>query len=284
MKELKIGGFDHMNSQPDISARQEEINTLKLDKLSNRVTIISIIIPCIIGAVLIFAYLGMKETVIDVNKKKQNKIIEITKQFGEKTNSFDLKLAKINSMLEKTLPRIEEKIKKLDASVSKLSSTKADKKKVKSSIAKLNKDNSKYKALTGRIEKKSIENQKLFNESMDKLEARMADLGKKLDAQLIKMDEYETLVATTSKNLSILEKRFDEFKKNALTNKTLVAKLDRMNNRFNAKLDKLELKLSKSSKKSKAGSAKKIVPKGKTTPGAKGKSSQAPIVEEVLDE
>ena len=51
--------------QGSASIYHEEINTLKIEKLSNRVTIISIIIPCLISAILIFAYLDMKERVVD---------------------------------------------------------------------------------------------------------------------------------------------------------------------------------------------------------------------------
>ncbi len=63
--------FDSDNEITD-SIYHQEINSLKIDKLSNRVTIISIIIPCLIGAILIFAYLDMKERVVgaDLTKKK----------------------------------------------------------------------------------------------------------------------------------------------------------------------------------------------------------------------
>ncbi|MCP3898534.1 MAG: hypothetical protein GY707_02240, partial [Desulfobacteraceae bacterium] len=54
MEELKIDGFDAENDQSGIVAHREETNTLRLDKLYNRVTIILIIIPIIIAAILIF--------------------------------------------------------------------------------------------------------------------------------------------------------------------------------------------------------------------------------------
>ena len=38
---------------------QQEANTLKIEKLSQRVTIISVIIPCIIIAILAFVYLDI---------------------------------------------------------------------------------------------------------------------------------------------------------------------------------------------------------------------------------
>ena len=53
------------------SGYHQEINTLKIEKLSNRVTIISVIIPCLICAILVFIYLDMKERVVDVDETKK---------------------------------------------------------------------------------------------------------------------------------------------------------------------------------------------------------------------
>ncbi|MCP4023065.1 MAG: hypothetical protein GY729_14585, partial [Desulfobacteraceae bacterium] len=90
------------------SSYHEEINTLKIDKLSNRVTIISIILPCIIGAIIVFAYLDMKERVVDVDTTKQNQVEQIAKLLDEKLNTMDLKIAKNSFEIEKKLPEIEK--------------------------------------------------------------------------------------------------------------------------------------------------------------------------------
>lgn len=282
MKELRIGGFDHDDNKSVVSEHKEEINTLRIDKLSNRITIISIIIPCIIGAILIFAYFDMQETVIDVNNEKQTKILEITKQFEKRTNALDVQLAKIQSMLETTLPEINKKITKLEGTLAKLSSQKADKKKTGKNIARLNSVTSKYKTALGKIEKENKNNQALINDAKTKFEINIADIDKKLDAESLKMSEYENSVATTLKNLSILEKRYNEFKKNALTNKNLDKKLDKMSQTINTKLDKLEQKIITSSKSAQSNPVpKKITPK-KKAPETPPKDE--PIVEEVLEE
>jgi chromosome segregation ATPase len=271
MKELKIGGFDHDDVQSPASSHHEEVNTLKIDKLSNRVTIISVIIPCIIGAIIVFGYLGMQETVIDVNNEKQSKILEITKQFEKKSNALDVKLAKMQSMLDKTLPEINKRIKKLDANLAKLSSKKADKKTVSKDIAKANANSAKYKAQIDSIEKATQSNTLLINDTISKYSADIAEVEKKLSLELTKIEDYETTVATTLKNLSILEKRYDEFKKNALTQKTLKKELDSMNKAIDRKLGSLTLKIAEPSN---------------ATPQSKPKENivDAPIVEEAIEE
>ncbi|MCD4744157.1 MAG: hypothetical protein K8R67_16980 [Desulfobacteraceae bacterium] len=282
MKELRIGGFDHEDNKSVVSEHNKEINTLRIDKLSNRITIISIIIPCIIGAILIFGYFDMQETVIDVNNEKQTKILEITKQFEKRTNALDVQLAKIQSMLETTLPGINKKITKLEGSLAKLSSQKADKKKTGKDIAKLNSVTSKNKTALGKTEKEIKKNQSLINDTKTKLETNIADIDKKLNAESLLISEYENSVATTSKNLSILEKRYNEFKKNALTNQTLDNKLDKMNQTINTKLDKLEQKITTTSKKAQSNPVEKKVTPKKKAPETPPKDE--PIVEEVLKE
>ncbi len=283
MKELNIGGFDQNDELNSVSPHQEEINTLKIDKLSNRVTIISVIIPCIIGAIIIFGYLGMQETVIDVNTEKQNKIIEITDQFAQKTNALDVKLAKLESILDKTLPQIEEKIKKIDASIAKLSSKKADKSKTSKDIAKLNTANSKYTALINKIEKTSKATNVLATDAKTKFEADFLKLDGKFNSAITKINEYENLVATTSKNLSILEKKYDEFKKTSLTKSTFDTKLNKMDQVFTSKLDNLEQKLSKKIKSTpvqKAASPQKQTPPKTTGNKVDDKSIEEEAIEE----
>ncbi len=275
MKELKIDGFDHLDDKAfAASPHQEEINTLKIDKLSNRVTIISIIIPCIIGAIIIFGYLGMQETVIDVNNQKQNKIIEITDQFAEKTNALDVKFTKIKTLLDKSLPKITKQIKQLDASIAMLSSKKVDKTKFDNDLKKINKINLQYKDLANQIKKINNSNNTLIADLKTKLYADIAKTNTKLDKATKMMDEYETLIATTSKNLSILEKRYDEFNKGSINKSQLNSELVKINKAFASRLKNLENKLLKkinSSVKTAVKSHKSNKP-----------SNEQPIEEEII--
>ena len=88
---LKDFNPDNQDMDGDVeitdSIYQQEINSLKIDKLSNRVTIISIIIPCLIGAILIFGYLDMKERVVDVDITKNSQFEKISQQLEEKEYS-----------------------------------------------------------------------------------------------------------------------------------------------------------------------------------------------------
>jgi Zn-dependent M16 (insulinase) family peptidase len=98
----------------------EEINALKIDKLSNKVTIISIIIPVMIGAILVFAYLDMKEQVVGVNQTKQSQVEQISRQLEEKLNALDVKIAKNRFDLDSVLPELKKKTTALDGRITKI--------------------------------------------------------------------------------------------------------------------------------------------------------------------
>ena len=119
------------------STYHQEINSLKIDKLSNRVTIISIIIPCLIGAILIFAYLDMKERVVGAYLTKKNQFEKISQQLEEKLNALDVKIAKNRFNFDNKLPELEKKNISLEGQIAKLSTLKADNKNIKSLFPKL---------------------------------------------------------------------------------------------------------------------------------------------------
>ncbi|MCK5313385.1 MAG: hypothetical protein KAJ62_14820, partial [Desulfobacteraceae bacterium] len=107
-----------------------------------------------------------------------------------------------------------------------------------------------------------------------------AGIDTKLNADATKIEEYETLVATTSKNLSILEKKYDEFKKDSINKSTFDAQLDKMNQIFTKKLDNLEYKLSKKiNPATTTGPEKQIIKKAPET-----KPVDESIEEEAIEE
>ncbi len=131
----------HIDSNNDISssAYHEEINTLRIDKLSNRITIFSIIIPCMIGAILIFAYLDMKERVVDSDLSKKSQYEDISKQLEEKLNALDVRIAKNRFDVENRLPELDKKDSTLEGQIAKLSAEKADNKNIQEHFSKIKK-------------------------------------------------------------------------------------------------------------------------------------------------
>ena len=143
---------------PD-SLYQEEMKDLRLEKINQRVTIITILLPCLIGVILFIAYRdltgrvsqsefsGAKE-VQALSVELEEKFKKITTQFTAVQASLDEKIAPI----EKTITALNEKVKNLntiDESIKKnldesgttlktIGASKVDKKEYAAAIEKIN--------------------------------------------------------------------------------------------------------------------------------------------------
>jgi chromosome segregation ATPase len=206
---------------------QEEVNALKIDKLSNKITIISIIIPVMIGAILVFAYLDMKERVVDVDQTKQSQVDLISKQLEEKLNALDIKIAKNTFELEKTLPELQNKTTSLDGRLTKLSSEKADNQTVNNNLSSLKKSiktnaqqdeatmvavDKNYKSMLAKIKA----NQKEYNQLSKQIQEEIALFKEEFDARLLELSDYEQQVGELRKDLSLLDKKWMKLDKDML--------------------------------------------------------------------
>ncbi|MDM8539091.1 hypothetical protein QUF70_20250 [Desulfobacterales bacterium HSG17] len=207
------------------SIYHQEINTLKIDKLSNRVTIISFIIPCIIGAILLFAYFDMKEKVVDADLTKKHQYEKISQQLEEKLNALDIKIAKNKFNFDNKLPELAKKNIALEGQIAKLSTTKADTKTIKTRLSKIEKritnnaNQDKTTILTiERINKETLltikENQVQFNKTTQLIKEDTKLFKEEFDARLLELSNYEEQIGELRKNISLLDKKYNSIDHN----------------------------------------------------------------------
>lgn len=237
-----------------------EITTLKIDKLSNRVTIISVILPCIIGAILIFAYLDMKERVVDVDQTKNTQVERISKQVEEKINALEIKIAKNRFDLDKGLPDISGKQLALEGMLAKFDTSKADDKTIKALIKKLDKQ-----VASNSKREKALEKQlSQFKARLDKtIASNAAQMGKNLtgfkeeiklfkeefDARLLELSDYELQIGELRKNYSLMDKKVRSFEQDTVSKNLLESKTGELNTFVSNKISKLETQLTALNKK-----------------------------------
>lgn len=238
------------------SAYHEEINTLKIDKLSNRVTIISIILPCLIGAIFIFAYLDIKERVVDVDLTKQNQVERIFQQLEEKLNTLDVKIAKNKFDLDNKLPELDKKNVSLEGRIAKLTTTKADSKTIKDQFAKLekrvgnntNQDKSTSQTIE-RINKQTLssikDNQNQFDKTARKIKENIKLFKEEFDARLLELSDYEQQIGELRKNLSLLNKKMKGFEQKTASNEVIDKKISQLKNDFNTHMKNLDQQVNK---------------------------------------
>src|SRR3989339_1515247 len=106
----------------EIPISHPDINHIKIEKLSKRITLVSIILPCLLGVILLFAYLDMRGKLVDANLNKQGEVEKISHQFQDQLNALDVKIEKNRFDLES----LDKKALGLEGQIAKLTTSKAD--------------------------------------------------------------------------------------------------------------------------------------------------------------
>jgi len=126
---FKIGGDDE---EPD-TVIQNELQELKIEKLSQRVMLLTILIPCMIGVIIIISYLDIKGRVARTMDSGAIGVQKLSKDLESKFSSLSLEQAKLKEIQEKKLPPLEKntaflktRLKKVQDTVKNLESTKIE--------------------------------------------------------------------------------------------------------------------------------------------------------------
>lgn len=239
------------------SAYHQEINTLKIEKLSNRVTIISVIIPCLICAILAFIYLDMKERVVDVDVTKKLQVEKMARQIEEKLNSLDLRIAKYKFDFDQQLPPLAKKEQALENQVAKMSASKADVKTIKADMAALDKKIKKIKKNAGQNKKTLVameaanlkmlaaitQNNTRFEEKTSQIKQEITFFTEKFDARLLELSAHEEQIGQLRKTTSLLDKRLKEMELDGLSKKELDKRFSQVQHGLEKMIQNLETKL-----------------------------------------
>jgi DNA repair exonuclease SbcCD ATPase subunit len=141
---FKFKGDDDDEPVSEQTLYQEESKDRRVEKLSHRVTIISILIPVIIGAVFYITYRDISSRVSQSQDTGAMEIQNLATQLQEKYSTL---LAKYDDLetsfaqkleaLEKVDKTIRGNLKEAEDTVNKINATKADKKDQQDAIAKI---------------------------------------------------------------------------------------------------------------------------------------------------
>ncbi|ACN14987.1 hypothetical protein HRM2_18860 [Desulforapulum autotrophicum HRM2] len=180
--DFTIGGHGPDNDEMSAAAFRQELNELKIEKLGNRITIISVIIPCLIGAIVWFAYMDIKDRMVDVHDTGQNEVQDVAETLGAKINAMTVDMAKIQHQLETTL-------KDLESGMAKLATAKAEKSEVKVDLARLEKSLSDRESATSKTLENELKKALTATESrVAEIIAKTAELEKSLGKQTAELD------------------------------------------------------------------------------------------------
>ncbi|MFO7912224.1 MAG: hypothetical protein R6V15_08700 [Desulfotignum sp.] len=214
------------------SSYLQELNTLKIDKLSNRVTIISVMLPVFIGVVLFFIYLDIKDQVVDADISKNNQVEQLLRQSEEKLNALDVRIAKNRFALDDKMPILEKKLHSLENQTAKLIASKVDAKEMDTSIERVDAALARHdqriqnnanqdKANVAQMERINASLQSTLRTYQEELEKIQRGLEEKIFALAETMEAGMVELQTLQKNISLLDKKIKDVENQVLTRKEL---------------------------------------------------------------
>lgn len=259
LKDYRTDASDLPREDPDTlppvsSLYQKDRNALKIDKLSTRVTVITIILPILIGAVLFFIYLDMKDQVMDVDSAKDTRVDHLSRQMEEKMNALDIRIAKNRFDLDEKMPLLEQKTGALEQQLEKLAASKADVAALETGLAELeeqlarqdrriqnNADQdqvnlAELERINSSLRAAMDKNQIQFENDVRSLKQTMAALQTQRQEQTslqTQLDETILDLQRTQKQLSLLEKQYKELENQFMTRKEVTRRLTELQNEVN---------------------------------------------------
>jgi predicted nucleic acid-binding Zn-ribbon protein len=152
-KSFKIHFDDDESIQP---MQQEEVNTrLPLKKLSQRLKIISIVIPCLISVIIIITYIHLNKKIYAIQNSGSIEVQSLSKGLEEKITALSQKADQINALIENQSKQFDKKLSYVSGDVGK--NKNSLKKSLEEKVSK-NDLNKQVQEITGKIEdlKKNI--------------------------------------------------------------------------------------------------------------------------------
>jgi uncharacterized phage infection (PIP) family protein YhgE len=134
------------DDEPDFKS-QEDIHDLRIEKLSKRITRISILIPCLIFLIALAGYLDLKKSISRTDSTGSMGVKALSKELQSKFSSLSLRQANLEDTLSKKIEAIEKSAASIQANLNKAttaikyirSARKTDNKKMGTAIATIEK-------------------------------------------------------------------------------------------------------------------------------------------------
>ncbi len=193
---------------------QQTAGSAKLEKISHRLTMVSIMIPVLILSLIAFIYMDMRERVISSDTSKQSQMEAVSSQMAEKLNSLDTRLAQSKFDLDQQMPKLMASIHDLSQ---KIDTASTNEKKMAARIVALEKEKtSLHKTMTAM--QKSAEKAKKQLSSIDTRSKKNTEKNTAAQEtiQRINKDLVESInnaVAETQKKIQIIDGQIQALKK-----------------------------------------------------------------------
>jgi len=193
----------------------KDIDNMNIKKLSRRITIIAVLLPCILGAILFFSYINIKNANVDKQSMNEKNI----QNFQEQIRGLNVKLEKMQFDMENKLAELEKKSDSLEKQITQTMAKMIDSTAINDQLKEMNKSIS-SNAEKNKVNLKNIKkNQTDTANSLTALEERISLFKQEMGTELaaIKVDvkeletantDYKKTIQILNMDLSIMDKKF----------------------------------------------------------------------------
>ena len=223
-KSFKIHFDDDESIQP--VRRKEVSSNLPLKKLNQRLTIISILIPCLIAVIITIVYINLNKKVSGIQNSGSIKVQSLSKDLEEKLNALSGKTDELKSLIENQSEQFTKKISSASGDMGKNINL------LKKSVeAKANKNdlNKQVTEITGNIEGL----QKNISKLSSDIQALDSSLNGKIEKELKGLSDA---VGGITKDINRLKQEISQLSDTGIDRKKLDFALDLQAKRYKTEL------------------------------------------------
>jgi chromosome segregation ATPase len=275
-------------AEPD-SIYIADAENLRIEKLSTRVTLVAVLIPCLLVVVLAIAYLDIKNRVINSQNSGSMGVQNLSKDLESRFSNLSLKQAKMeeqlaeNSKAFKTATAaLQVNLKKATTELKRIADDKPDRaalnaisKKMEASIADLQKEMTDLNTTFNKFDEELATQILLMAEGLKKDQGRLAEIEAKtqrLDSE--KLNKESMNLALGLERLGLQEMVKDKIREVEKSLAAVSKQIDALNQRMDAQ-----------AKKASISSSPVVAPAPSRTPPLPSdpKSSSTNIVEQTIN-
>ncbi len=232
----------------------EEINSIRIEKLGNRITIFFILLPCFIAIALFFAYMDINEKLDNVNLTGKTEVKTVSDTLESKINSMIVDLAKQKHLLDIKLPEIKKATDSLNNQIVKLAALKADKNYVKIEQKKITSSVVMLKKKLNTLSKSNAKTLSRMNKADKKLEKNIKEIGLSLKKDITGTEDsikknisdlknLNSSISSLKKNMLLIEQQIKIISKEKIGKKEFNTKIEDLKRQYKKKISNLILLL-----------------------------------------
>ena len=244
------GPLDAKVSEPPL---QEKVENLRLNKISRKINLFAVLVPCLLALILVFGYFDIRKKFDNIHISGSSDVQAISKDLDSKFSSLSIRQAKIEALLnekistiEKTAARLEQSLEQTEKALSGVRSSTPDKQELAGIITEIDMTlapmNTDIKKLSSEIKKISSE-AKSLQEKFDKESSKLATAVSGLQKEVSTL-KTDTAALTSSRadkqKIDLAVQHIEKFVPQKLNDleKSLSEKIDALRNQIKTIEDK----------------------------------------------